>query len=53
LFYLCGLIFSKRLLAKGIKHYNKLGVAKYAKPIVFGYMVINIVIVILIMIYRF
>jgi hypothetical protein len=53
LFYLCELIFSKRILAKAIRQYKKSGIARYAKFIAFGYMVINIVIVVLMITRRY
>jgi hypothetical protein len=48
LFYLFGIIFSKKVLAAAVRRYKETGINKYAKRIAYSYLIINIVILLII-----
>lgn len=48
LFYLFGNIFSKKVLAAAIRRYKETGIDKYARLIAYGYLIVNIVILLII-----
>ena len=50
-FYLFEMLFSKKILAKGISQYKQSVLTKYAKLIAYGYLIINIGILIAIVMY--